>query len=67
NHPWFVGCQFHPEYKSRPMKPHPIFASYIKAATAYAKVKNWEKQKNKVANTEENVKKGVDFKKTQSK
>jgi CTP synthase len=30
-HPWFVGCQFHPEYKSRPVAPHPLFASYIAA------------------------------------
>ncbi len=31
-HPWFLGCQFHPEFKSRPMKPHPLFASFIEAA-----------------------------------
>jgi CTP synthase len=31
-HPWFVGCQFHPELKSRPMRPHPLFASFIGAA-----------------------------------
>ncbi len=31
DHPWFVGCQFHPEFKSRPLQPHPLFASYIKA------------------------------------
>ncbi|MCX5863181.1 MAG: CTP synthase [Deltaproteobacteria bacterium] len=31
DHPWFVGCQFHPEFKSRPMDPHPLFASYIEA------------------------------------
>jgi len=31
-HPWFLGCQFHPEYKSRPTEPHPLFVSYIKAA-----------------------------------
>jgi len=30
-HPWFLGCQFHPEFKSRPLSPHPLFASYIKA------------------------------------
>ena len=34
-HPWFVGCQFHPEYKSRPTAPHPLFRSYIAAALAY--------------------------------
>jgi CTP synthase len=31
-HPWFLGCQFHPEFKSRPMTPHPLFKSYIGAA-----------------------------------
>ena len=33
-HPWFVGVQFHPELKSRPFAPHPLFASFIKAALA---------------------------------
>ena len=32
NHPWFVGVQFHPEFKSRPLAPHPLFSSFIKAA-----------------------------------
>ena len=32
DHPWFLGCQFHPEYKSKPTDPHPLFVSYIKAA-----------------------------------
>jgi CTP synthase len=31
-HPWFIGCQFHPEYKSRPVSPHPLFASFVAAA-----------------------------------
>ena len=31
-HPWFLGCQFHPEYKSRPTEPHPLFVSFIAAA-----------------------------------
>jgi len=34
NHPWFIGVQFHPEFKSRPFTPHPLFASFIKAAGA---------------------------------
>jgi CTP synthase len=34
DHPWFLGCQFHPEYKSRPTEPHPLFVSYIAAALA---------------------------------
>jgi CTP synthase len=32
DHPWFVGCQFHPELKSRPTRPHPLFASFVRAA-----------------------------------
>ncbi len=32
NHPWFVGCQFHPEFKSKPDKAHPLFAAFISAA-----------------------------------
>ncbi len=32
NHPWFLGCQFHPEFKSRPMDPHPLFRDFIKAS-----------------------------------
>jgi CTP synthase len=35
NHPWFLGCQFHPEYKSRPTAPHPLFRSFVAAARAY--------------------------------
>ncbi len=38
NHPWFIGVQFHPEFKSRPFNPHPLFTSFIKAAKKrYAK------------------------------
>ena len=32
NHPWFVACQFHPEYKSRPLNPHPLFREFVAAA-----------------------------------
>ena len=35
NHPWFIGVQFHPEFKSRPLSPHPLFSSFIKAAKLY--------------------------------
>jgi CTP synthase len=31
-HPWFVGCQFHPEFRSKPMEPHPLFREFIKAS-----------------------------------
>ena len=32
NHPWFLGCQFHPEFRSKPMLPHPLFRDFIRAA-----------------------------------
>jgi CTP synthase len=35
DHPWYVGCQFHPEFKSRPTKPHPLFASFIEACVKH--------------------------------
>lgn len=37
-HPWFVACQFHPEFKSRPNKPHPLFRGFVTAA--YERMKN---------------------------
>ncbi|MFQ5839832.1 MAG: CTP synthase [Candidatus Methylomirabilales bacterium] len=35
DHPWFVGCQFHPEFKSRPRRPQPLFREFIRAAIDY--------------------------------
>jgi len=35
DHPWFLGCQFHPEFKSRVFEPHPLFVSFIEAALKY--------------------------------
>jgi CTP synthase len=37
-HPWFVGVQFHPELKSKPFEPHPLFASFISAAVRQARL-----------------------------
>ena len=37
DHPWFIGVQFHPEFKSRPLAPHPLFSSFIKAAKTISK------------------------------
>ena len=34
DHPWYVGVQFHPEFKSRPTRPHPLFREFVKAALA---------------------------------
>ncbi len=39
-HPWFVGCQFHPEFKSRPLDCHPIFRGFIRSALQYKKAPN---------------------------
>jgi len=36
DHPWYLGCQFHPEFKSKPMEPHPLFRAFIGAAVAEA-------------------------------
>jgi CTP synthase len=36
DHPWFVGCQFHPEFKSKPLVPHPLFVRFIEAATKHS-------------------------------
>ena len=36
DHPWFLGCQFHPEFKSRPMQAHPLFREFIHAAKTQA-------------------------------
>jgi CTP synthase len=38
-HPWFVGVQFHPEFQSKPTRPHPLFAAFIKAAIARSQKK----------------------------
>ena len=38
NHPWFIGVQYHPELKSRPFEPHPLFASFIAAAKAQSRL-----------------------------
>jgi CTP synthase len=35
-HPWMLGTQFHPEFRSRPNRPHPLFMAFLKAAIAYA-------------------------------
>ncbi|MGZ2380285.1 CTP synthase [Rhizobium leguminosarum] len=38
DHPWFIGVQYHPELKSRPLDPHPLFASFIEAATEQSRL-----------------------------
>jgi len=39
DHPWFLGCQFHPEFKSRPMSPHPLFREFIRASLEHSQKK----------------------------
>jgi CTP synthase len=38
DHPWFIGVQFHPEFKSRPLQPHPLFTHFVKAALKHQDV-----------------------------
>jgi CTP synthase len=40
DHPWFLGCQFHPEFKSRPMEPHPLFQDFIGASLKNSQDRN---------------------------
>jgi CTP synthase len=35
DHPYFIGCQYHPEFQSKPNKPHPLFKSFIAAAVVH--------------------------------
>ncbi len=39
NHPWFLGCQFHPEFKSKPFEPHPLFQAFVGAAIEHKKAR----------------------------
>ena len=39
NHPWVLGCQFHPEFKSKPLRPHPIFRDFVKASLENTKAR----------------------------
>jgi CTP synthase len=48
-HPWFLGCQFHPEFKSRPHQPHPLFSRFIQAAAEYAARRTWTEKTEKNA------------------
>jgi CTP synthase len=51
DHPWFLGCQFHPEFRSKPMDPHPLFREFIKASLKYgAGLRSKEKKSKKSRN-----------------
>lgn len=45
-HPYFIACQFHPEFKSRPMKPHPLFSQFIEASLVHQQRQAWSSQKD---------------------
>jgi CTP synthase len=45
DHPWFLGCQFHPEFRSKPMDPHPLFREFIRASLNYGKKKHDSRKK----------------------
>ncbi|HEX5037425.1 MAG TPA: CTP synthase [bacterium] len=51
-HPWFLGCQFHPEFKSRPHHSHPLFTRFIKAAAEFSLRKQWTGKADKTAPNE---------------
>lgn len=52
-HPWFLACQFHPEFQSYPFKPHPLFFHFVKASVTFAKTSDWSSQKkNKQTNAD---------------
>jgi len=46
-HPFFLGSQFHPEYKSRPRSPHPIFAGFVAAALKLRKTRDKKRKSRK--------------------
>jgi len=52
DHPWFLACQFHPEFKSKPYDPHPIFKSFIAAAVEYHKAREIEDETAEVIEQE---------------
>lgn len=45
-HPWFLGCQFHPEFQSKAMKPHPLFLHFVEASYHYGQQKSWIEKKS---------------------
>ena len=47
-HPYFLGCQFHPEFKSKPLEPHPLFMAFIKASYQNRLKRQTEHEKEEV-------------------
>jgi CTP synthase len=46
DHPWFLGCQFHPEFKSKPLEPHPLFRAFVGAALEFRQSRGAERTDN---------------------
>ena len=44
DHPHFIGCQFHPEFKSKPLEPHPLFRTFVGAAYEYGLQRRAQKE-----------------------
>lgn len=55
-HPWFIGCQFHPEFKSSPLSPHPLFKEFIAASVKYSNALTGSNTKVKIKNKAKNKK-----------
>jgi CTP synthase len=49
DHPWFLGCQFHPEFKSKPLEPHPLFRAFVGAAYSNRRRSNAPAETKQVA------------------
>jgi CTP synthase len=49
DHPWFLGCQFHPEFKSKPLEPHPLFRAFIGAAVEQRERRQQERRESRNA------------------
>ncbi len=49
DHPYFVGCQFHPEFKSRPLSPHPLFRRFVEASLAHAQSRRGDEARSSAA------------------
>ncbi len=53
DHPWYLGCQFHPEFKSKPLEPHPLFTSFLRAALVHREQKELTAERESAALTAE--------------
>jgi CTP synthase len=52
DHPWYLGCQFHPEFKSKPLEPHPLFTAFLGAALQHREQKSEARTNARVTTSE---------------